>query len=101
MVAVGPEELLQLVIGPGQISDMRAVKQAWPVAVGDLSDVGQHGGKSRRAAVLVPRHGTEQGSESPPDAVGIEAWGMAQNLGDALDPVIRRPHHGPKGSGLL
>jgi hypothetical protein len=81
--------------------EMIAGEQAWPVAAGDLAEVGQHGGESRSAPVLRACHSAEEGAEVLCDAVAIEACGIGQDVGDALDPGIRGPHRRPQyGSGV-
>jgi hypothetical protein len=101
MVTVGSEELLQIVIGAGHISERVTVKQAGPVAAGDLLEMGQHDGESRGTAVLVFRHGPEQRSQGTFDSVAIALCGIGQNLGDTFYPSISCAHQGPQRSGLV
>jgi len=57
MVAMGAKELLQIIIGSGQLRDSIAVKKAWPVTPGDLVEVCQ-GRRQRPSGGLVPGQGT-------------------------------------------
>ena len=45
VVAMGAKELLQIMMGAGDIRAMITVKHARPIAPGDLLEVGQHGGE--------------------------------------------------------
>jgi hypothetical protein len=92
------KELLQIIIGSGDIGAMRTVKQAGPIAPGDLLEVGQHGGESRGTAVVVFRHGPHQRAQMTFDRVAIECVSIRQYLGDALDPLITCAHQRPQRS---
>ena len=92
--------MFEIVIGAGQLREIIAVKQARPVAARDFAKVGQHGSERRGAAVLVMRHGSEQGAAVPFDPVAIAFWGIGQHGGDALHPRIGRTHQGPEPSGV-
>src|SRR5262249_16817635 len=64
-------ELLQIIIGAGHIREMITVKQAGPVAAGDLLEVGQHGSGDRSTMELVLRHGSQQGPQVTFDTISL------------------------------
>ena len=98
---MGAKELLQCIIGARHIGEAITEKQPRPVAAGDLTEVGQHGGESRSATVLVACHSAEESAEVLFDAIPVEAFGIGQHLGHTLDPDISGSHCGPKGGSVI
>jgi hypothetical protein len=101
MVAMGAKELFQIIIGARQISTLIAMKQARPVAACDFANVGEHSDKGWSAMALGTRHCPEQGAEAPFNAMTIAFFGIGQNGGSPLHPVISCPHQGPEQSGTV
>jgi hypothetical protein len=95
------KELLQIIIGAGYIRVIITVKQARPIAPGDLLAVGQHGGERGGTAVVVLHHGSQQRAQLTFDRVAIECVRIRQYRGDAFDPLIRCAHQRPQQSRVL
>ena len=65
VVALGAEQLLKIVVGPGQARHGAAVEQPGPVAAGNLGKV-LDGGDECASPVAMAQHGTEQPIEPAP-----------------------------------
>src|SRR5262245_60139971 len=95
MIAIGAKKLLQLIIGAGQIGNVIAMKQAWPVAAADLQKVPHGGCEGPGFGCMLP-HGPEQSLEPllhrSPWLLGV----IGQNVRGAMDPAISHPHLRPQ-----
>jgi hypothetical protein len=64
MIAIRPEKLFQITIGPGEIKHRIAGKESWPVTAGDLTEVRQRRCKCPGSS-LVSRHRAHESPEAP------------------------------------
>lgn len=62
--AICPKELLQVIVGPREIRYLIAVEEPWPIAAGDLEEVGQSRGEFASGGP-VPCHCPEETAQPP------------------------------------
>jgi len=103
MVSGGAEELLQGVIGPGQVGNLIAMEQAGQVAGRDFQEVPQ--GRARSPGPLtLPSHRPQMGPVLAADDLGGAFLGVAENRGGLLHQakgvLDRRPECGGLGQAL-
>src|SRR3954452_13188081 len=100
MVALGTEELLQVVVGRRQAGDPQPVEQAGAVAPGHLEEVVDRAGQGAgRVAALPPR--LEQAVEALLDLFGIPPGRVLQDAGAGVDPAKAPPNVRPQRPGAL
>jgi hypothetical protein len=99
VVAVRPKGLLQVIIGPGQIRDLIAVKEPWPVAARDFQEMSQRGGKCPSASPM-PRHGAQQATQATLNSRPRALVLVGEDLGYLVAPAIGDAHLGPQQGGL-
>lgn len=95
VVALGPEQLFEVVVGPGQAGHGIAVEQSGTVAAGDLGEV-LDGGCHCAGLVTVPEHGAEQPVEPAPDRAGMLALVVVQQPCCSMHPDIGAFHRRPE-----
>ena len=98
VVAGGPEELLQRVVGAGQVGHLVALEQAGPVAGGHLQEVGDRRREGTGGLSLMD-HLRQQATIGSPQLLDAQAVGIAQQMGRAMHPRIGRPDLGPERGG--
>jgi hypothetical protein len=59
MMAGGAEEVLEIIVGPGQVRDLVAVEEPGPVALGHGAEVLDGGGQRPHGGALVPHRGEQ------------------------------------------
>src|SRR5215467_8023800 len=95
MITIGAKKLLQVSIGPGQMREARAVKQAGPVAPADLQKVPYRGCEAPGFGLMLP-HGSEQPVQPPlyssPWLLGV----IMQDVRGAMHPALGHPHLRPQ-----
>jgi hypothetical protein len=95
VVALGSEQLFEVVVGPGQAGHGIAVEQSGTVAAGDLGEV-LDGGCQRAGLVTVPEHGAEQPVEPAPDRTAVLALVVVQQPCCSMHPGIGACHRRPE-----
>jgi hypothetical protein len=99
MQAIRAKALLQIIIGPGEVRDAIAVKEAGPVTPGDLEEVG-HGRGKCPCCGLMPSHSAEQPLQAALHRRLCTLISVAEDMGHPMDPAIGDAHVGPeRGSG--
>ena len=91
--------LFQVVISPGQIEDLIAVKEPWPVTARDLEEVGQGRGEPSCGST-VPRHGTQQATQTTLHRSPRELVGVREDVRCPMHPVVGHTHVRPQGGRL-
>jgi hypothetical protein len=94
-----PKTLLQVIIGPGQIGDLIAVKESRPVTARDLEEVGQCRGEPSCGS-SVPRHGTQQAAQATLHGCPSELVGVREDVSRPMHPAVGDPHVRPQGGRL-
>ena len=79
----------------GQIRYGIAGKEAGPVTAGDLLEVHQRRCQSP-CGCLVARHGAQESPEATLHGQGIALVGVAEDMGDLMDPAIPHTDVGPQ-----
>jgi hypothetical protein len=97
MIAIRPKKLLQVIIGAGEIGDAIAVKQARPVATGDLAEVPECGGQRARSGLLAC-HGPKEPLHTLFHGCRRMVFVIGEEVGDSMYPAIGYLHVGPEGS---
>ena len=99
VVAMGTKTLLQVVIGPWEIRDLIAVKEAWPVAPGHLEEVDERRrqGPDGRS---VPHHRAQQTAQATFYYCPRLLVFVGEDMSYPMDPVVGKAHIGPQGSCL-
>ena len=96
MMAVGAEELLQVVVGPRHLRVVVAVEQPRPEAAGNLEEV-LEARAHRRALGCGARQRAQQTREAPTHgALAPTPW-MGQQVGHLVDPTIGGSNRRPQG----
>jgi hypothetical protein len=94
MIAIRPEKLFQIIIGPRQIRHRRAGEESWPVTASDLTEVLQCRCECPSGG-LVSRHRAQQAPEATLHSQRLALVLVAENVGGPLDPAIAHTHVGP------
>ena len=94
MIAIRPEKLFQIIIGPGQIRHRIAGKESWPVTAGDLPEVPQRRCK-RASRSLVSRHRAQESPEATLHRQRLALVLVAEDVGRLMDPAIPHTYVGP------
>jgi hypothetical protein len=94
MIAIRPEKLFQIIIGPGETRHRIAGKESWPVTAGDLAEVRQRRCKCPGSS-LVSRHRAQESPEALLHRQGLALVLVAEDVGRLMDPVIPYSYVGP------
>ena len=95
VVALGSEQLLEVVVGSGQARHAVAMEKPGTVAAGDLGEV-LDGGRECTGPVAVPEHGAKQPVEPTPHCTGLLALVVAQEPCRRVHPGIGALHLRPE-----
>ena len=95
MPAIRAKALLQIIIGPGEVRDAIAVKEAGPVTPRDLEEVGHGRGKCPRCG-LMPYHSAEPPLQAALHRRFSTLVSVAEDMGYPMDPAIGDAHVGPE-----
>jgi hypothetical protein len=99
MQAIRAKALLQIMIGPGEVRDAIAVKEAGPVTPRDLEEVRHGRGQCPRGGLL-PSHSAEPPLQAALHRCLGTLSSVAEAMGRPMDPAIGDAHVGPeRGSG--
>src|SRR5215831_2010977 len=97
MIAIRPEKLFEIIIGPREIRHRIAGKESRPVTPGDLPEVCQRWCQ-RASRGLISRHGAQESPEAPLHGQRLARLLVAEDGGDLMDPAISYPYVGPSSS---
>jgi hypothetical protein len=100
VVACRAEEVLQIVVGVGQIRDLVAVEQAAPVALRDFDKVRDRGGERSEGRTL-PEHLRQQSAVLPPQFQGAADRTVLEEVRGPMHPAKGGADLRPKGIRLL
>ena len=96
VVAMGTKILLQVVVGPWEIRDLRAMKEAGPVAPGHLEE-----GDPRRRKAPGSRSGSHHRAQQAAQATLHHGPRLLAFVGEEMsrlmDPAVGNAHIGPQG----
>src|SRR6476620_9970380 len=98
MVALGPEELLQVVVGRRQPRNLQVVEQAGAVAVGDLEEA-VDGLAQSAAGIPAVAPVVEQAGVAGLDVIGRAPGCVLQDAGRGMDPAEAPPNVRPQRPG--
>ncbi len=87
VAAIGPEQLLEIVVGARQIGDGITVEQTGAVAAGHFEEMVNRAGKAAGLGA-VAHHGAEQAIKTASHRFGWLAGSVAQDPGGLVDPGI-------------
>jgi hypothetical protein len=94
MIAIRPEKLFEIIIGPREIRHRIAGKESGPVTPGDLPEVCQRWCQ-RAGRGLISRHGAQESPEAPLHGQRRALLLVAEDVGSLMDPAISYPYVGP------
>src|SRR3954468_1607816 len=100
MVALGPEELLQVVVGRRQAGNLQVVEQAGAVAVGDLEEA-VDGIAQGAAGIPAVAPSVEQAGIARLDVIGRTPGCVLQDAGRGMDPAEAPPDVRPQRAGPI
>jgi hypothetical protein len=95
VVALGAEQLLELVVRARQVRHGVAVEQSGTVAAGDLEEV-VDGGRQGASPITVPAHGANQPVETALDHGGPLILMVAEHVGGCVHPGVGALDVGPE-----
>jgi hypothetical protein len=95
MQAIRAKALLQIIIGPGEVRDAIAVKEAGPVTPRDLEEVGDGKGE-RPSGGLMPHHSAEQPLQAALQRRLCMLISVVEDVGHPMDPAIGDADVGPE-----
>src|SRR3954470_12434875 len=98
MVALGPGELLQVVVGRRQAGNLQVVEQAGAVAVGDLEEA-VDGVAQAAAGIPAVAPSVEQAGVARLDVIGRAPDRVLQDAGRGMDPAEAPPDIWPQRAG--
>src|SRR3954451_19566695 len=98
MVALGAEELLQVVVGRRQAGNLQVVEQAGAVAVGDLEEA-VDGIAQGAAGIPAVAPSVEQAGVARLDVIGRTPGRVLQDPGRGMDPAEAPPDVRPQRAG--
>jgi len=100
MVALGAEELLEVIVSARQAGHGVAVEQSRTIAAGHLGEM-VDGRCQRPSSMAMSPHGRDQSAEATPNHAGILVLGVAKQVGCAVNPAIGTFHIRPERCGTL
>ena len=95
MTAMGAKNLLQIIIGAGEIRAAMAVEKPGPITAADLEKVVDGGGQRARFGV-VPRHRPEEPSQAPLPHCRTVLVVVVQDMDRPMAPAIGDADGGPE-----
>src|SRR3954452_10159956 len=98
MVALGAEELLQVVVGCRQPRNLQVMEQAGAVAVGDLEEA-VDGIAQGAAGIPALAPSVEQAGVAGLDVIGRAPGPVLQDAGRGMDPAEAPPNVRPQRAG--